>query len=368
MTQYQMCKACVMDTTDPDIRFDLEGVCNYCREAEIKLKSMVFTPDQEKRNLEDIASLVKKDRKGKYDAILGVSGGVDSSYLMHLSRKIGINPLIVHFDNGWNSEKAVSNIKKIVEKCNFDLETYVINWPEFKDLQRSFFKAGVLDIELLTDQAIFATMFNIRRKHGIKYVLAGTNYFTEHGMPASWLWRKFDYANIADIQKKFGTKPIKSFPILRSWQYQLVKMFGLGGTYVEPLNKINYKKMGAMDTLRSEYGWEYYGGKHYESVFTKFYQAYVLPVKFGIDKRKSHFSALVRNGEITREEALEEIAKPLYDAAELADEKAYILKKLDFTEAEFDKMMSEAPKSHLDYASDDWMFKIWGKVRKYIGH
>ena len=357
-----------MDTTDPSITFNSEGVCNYCIEAEAKLKTMRYTDEQVKKHLDDIVAMVKKDAKGKYDTILGVSGGVDSSYLMHLAHKLGLNPLIVHFDNGWNSEKAVSNIKKIVDKCGFDLETYVIDWPEFKDLQRSFFKAGVLDIELLTDQAIFATMFKIRRRHGIKYVLAGTNYFTEHGMPNSWLWRKFDYQNIKDIQKKFGTRPIKSFPILRSWQFQLIKMFGLGGVYVEPLNKINYRKMDAMDTLKKEYGWEYYGGKHYESVFTKFYQAFVLPYKFGIDKRKSHFSALIRNGEITREEAVAEINKPLYDPREFAIEKAYILKKLDFTEAEFDRMMNEAPKSHLDYASDDWMFKVWGRVRKYVGH
>jgi N-acetyl sugar amidotransferase len=366
MTEFknQICTKCVLDTTDPGITFDENGVCNYCREVEANIGRFIFTPEQEKKNLEDMVAMVKKDRRGEYDCVLGVSGGVDSSYLMHLAHKTGLNPLIVHFDNGWNSEKAVSNIKKIVEKCNFHFETFVIDWPEFRDLQRSFFKAGVLDIELLTDQAIVATMFKIRRTHRIKYVLSGTNYRTEYGMPTAWLWRKFDYRNIKDIQRKFGTMKIRTFPIIRSWQFQLIRMFGLGGVFLEPLNVINYRKTDVMEVLKKEYGWEYYGGKHYESVFTKFYQAYVLPVKFGIDKRKAHFSTLIRNKEITREQALDEISKPLLAPAELRQEKEYVLKKLGFSEKEFDAMMKEPPRSHLDYKSDDWMFKMWNKIRR----
>jgi N-acetyl sugar amidotransferase len=360
---YQLCTKCVLDTSDPDLTFDANGVCSYCTEVGKNISNYIFTAEKEQENLRQMVSQLKSEQKGDYDSILGVSGGVDSSYLMHICRTMKLNPLIVHFDNGWNSEMAVSNIKKIIEKCGFHMETYVIDWPEFKDLQRSFFKAGVLDIELLTDQAIVATMFKIRRKHGIKYVLSGTNYRTEYGMPPSWLWRKFDHRNIQDIQNKFGTRKIKTFPIIRSWQFQLIKMFGLGGQFVEPLNMINYRKTDAMQLLKDEYGWEYYGGKHYESVFTKFYQAYVLPVKFGIDKRKAHLSSLIRNQEITREEALAELEKPLYQTVELKREKEYILKKLGFTEKEFDAMMNEAPKSHLDYKSDDWMFKVWNQVR-----
>jgi len=361
--EYQICMKCVLDTTDRDIVFDSQGVCNYCREVESKIGKFFFTQEQQEENLKNLVDIVKKNQKGEYDSILGVSGGVDSSYLMHLTHKIGLNPLIVHFDNGWNSEMAVSNIKKIIDKCGFHLETYVIDWPEFKDLQRSFFKAGVLDIELLTDQAIVATMFKIRRKHKIKYVLSGTNYRTEFGMPASWAWRKFDYQNIKDIQSRFGSRKIKSFPIIRSWQFQLIKMFGLGGEFLEPLNMINYNKLEVMDLLKKEYGWEYYGGKHYESVFTKFYQAYVLPTKFGIDKRRAHLSSLIRNSEITRDEAVQELNQPLYKPEVLRAEKEYVLKKLDFTEVEFDEMMAAPPKSHLDYKSDDWMFKVWNKLK-----
>ncbi|GCC52465.1 N-acetyl sugar amidotransferase [Chryseotalea sanaruensis] len=364
LLEYQICKNCVLDTTDKDIVFDAEGVCNYCREVSNNIDKFIFSPEQEKENLTNLVAKIKQEQKGEYDSILGVSGGVDSSYLMHLAHSLGLNPLIVHFDNGWNSELAVSNIKKIIEKCGFHLETYVIDWPEFKDLQRSFFKAGVLDIELLTDQAIVATMFKIRRQHKIKYVLSGTNYRTEYGMPPSWAWRKFDYQNIKDIQSKFGTRKIKSFPIIRSWQFQLIKMFGLGGEFVEPLNMINYRKLEIMKFLQQEYGWEYYGGKHYESVFTKFYQAYVLPVKFKIDKRRPHLSSLIRNNEITREDAIRELNEPIYKPEVLRSEKEYVLKKLDFSEAEFDAMMAAPPKSHLDYKSDDWMFKIWGRFRR----
>ena len=364
--KFVQCVRCVMDTTDPDIKFDSEGVCNYCREAERELPKFRFTPEQEKEALNRFSTEIKNSAKGHYHAIIGLSGGVDSSYVTHLAKSMGLNPLIVHFDNGWNSEKSVSNIKKIVDKCGFDLETYVINWPEFRDLQRSFFKAGVVDIEILSDHAIMATMFKLRRKHKIKYVLSGSNYVTEHGMPLAWLWRKQDLTNIKAIQKQFGTKPLKEFPTLSSIEFQFIKMFGWGGVYIEILNYINYSKKKALDVLVKEYGWEYYGGKHYESTFTKFYQAYVLPQKFAYDKRKVHLSALIRNGELTRDEALKELEKPPYDPQELKVDKAYVLKKLGFTEAEFDKMMIEKPKEHLDYPSDEWVFKIWRKFKPHL--
>jgi N-acetyl sugar amidotransferase len=355
-----------MDTSDPDISFDVEGVCNYCREAERELPKYKYTAEQEDNNLREIQSLVKKESKGRYDAIVGLSGGVDSSYVTHLAKKLELNPLVVHFDNGWNSEKSVSNIKKLVDKCGFDLETYVINWPEFRDLQRSFFKAGVVDIEILSDHAIMATMFKLRKKHNIKYVLSGSNYVTEHGMPLKWLWRKQDLTNIKSIQKRFGSKPIKEFPTLSSIEFQFIKMFGWGGTYIELLDKINYSKQRALEVLMKEYNWEYYGGKHYESTFTKFYQAYVLPVKFGYDKRKVHLSALIRNKEMTRDQAMSELQKPSYDPFELRVDKEYVLKKLGFSEAEFDAMMKEKPKHHLDYPSDEWIFKIWRKFKPHL--
>lgn len=363
---YQICTHCVIDTSDPDIKFDEKGVCNYCLEAEKELPKYRFNSEEEKQNLDRIANQIKREAKGKYQAIIGLSGGVDSSYVTHLAKQMGLNPLIVHFDNGWNSEKSVSNIKKIVDKCDFDLETYVISWPEFRDLQRSFFKAGVVDIEILSDHAIMATMFKLRRKHNIKFVLSGSNYVTEHGMPLRWLWRKQDLTNIKAIQKQFGTKPLKEFPTLSSIEFQFIKMFGWGGVYIELLNHVNYSKSKALDVLIKEYGWEYYGGKHFESTFTKFYQAYVLPAKFGYDKRRVHLSALIRNNELSRDEALKELENPPYNPVELKTDKTYVLKKLGFTEDEFDRMMKEKPKEHLDYPSDEWVFKIWRKFKPHI--
>jgi len=343
----------VMDTiADPDITFNTEGICNYCKEAEQYIPKFKFSNEEAAENIRNLTNKVKAEQTGKYDSIIGLSGGVDSSYVALLAKRMGLNPLCVHFDNGWNSEIAVNNIKKIINVTGFDLHTYVIDWPEFKDLQRSFFKAGVIDIEMLTDHAIMATMFKLRAKNKIRYVLSGTNYLTEHGMPPSWVWNKSDLKNIKDIQKKFGTKKIKAFPTTSILKMIFIEKYGIGGIYAEPLNMINYNKKEAMQELENEFGWQYYGGKHYESVFTKFYQAYVLPVKFKVDKRKVHLSALIRNGEITREFAIAELQKELYKPEELRKDKEYVLKKLDFTETQFDSIMKEAPQRHQNYATE----------------
>lgn len=362
----QQCIECVMDTTDSEIVFDTNGVCNYCLEAKPLIKNYKFAPDQEKNNLDKLKNLISKGKIGKYDCVVGLSGGVDSSYVAYMAKKMGLNPLCVHFDNGWNSEIAVSNIKKIVDKCGFDLETYVIDWPEFKDLQRSFFKAGVVDIEMLSDHAIMATMFKLRKQHNIKYILSGSNYVTEHGMPLTWLWRKQDLANIEDIQRKFGTRKIKNFPTLNSIKYQISRIFGLGGVYIELLNNVNYSKKEAMETLKDKFDWKYYGGKHYESTFTKFYQAYYLPEKFNMDKRKVHLSCQIRNEEITKADALMELEKPLYTEMELKNDLEYVLKKLSFSSTEFEQIMKDEPKHHLDYKSDEWIFNLWRRGRKLI--
>jgi N-acetyl sugar amidotransferase len=349
---YKTCTRCVMDDTDADLVFDSNGVCHVCREAEKRLPSYTFTDEQERSNLERLASIIRKRKSGDYDSILGLSGGVDSSYVALLAMDMGLTPLCVHFDNGWNSDTAVKNIRKIIDVTGFDLYTYVIDWPEFRDLQRSFFKASVLDIEVLTDHAIFAALFKIRKKHGIKTVLSGTNYATEHGMPPSWLWNKMDLRNIKAIQKSFGEITIKSFPTMNTLSWLLMRKLKIGGIFEEPLNMVNYRKSLAMERLKSRFDWQYYGGKHYESTFTKFYQAYVLPTKFGIDKRKVHLSALIRNNEITREEALNELSEPSYNQKELQEDKRFILKKLGFSETEFEKIMSESPVPHDFYPSD----------------
>ena len=364
--EYEMCTKCVMDASDSGISFDECGICNHCREAEINLPKYIFTEEESKINLEKIKNDIRSSKKAEHDSIIGLSGGVDSSYVAYLAWKMGLNPLCVHFDNGWNSEIAVSNIKKIISKTGFELYTYVIDWPEFKDLQRSYFKAGVIDIEALTDHAIMATMFKFTRQFKINYILSGSNYVTEHGMPESWVWPKQDLVNIKSIQKKYGTRKIKSFPMLGSLKYLIARQLGLSGKYVQILNHINYKKLEAMKCLEDNFDWEYYGGKHYESTFTKFYQAYILPHKFKVDKRRVHLSALIRNNEISRSDALDELEKPLYSQAELKKDMDYVVKKLDFTKNEFISLMEEEPRSHAEFKSDEFYISRLVNFRKSV--
>jgi N-acetyl sugar amidotransferase len=259
----KVCAKCVMDETDSGISFDNYGVCNYCNEHEKIKHNYIFTNEEEEENLKSLSELIIKNKNGKYDCILGLSGGVDSSYLAILAHKMNLKPLCVHFDNGWNSEIAVSNIQTVVKKFNFDLITYVINWDEFRDLQRSFIKANVIDLEMLSDHAIFAALFKIRKKYKIKYVLSGTNFATEFGLPLSWIWSKMDWKNIKSIHKKFGSVKLNTYPRMSGFRWALISKFGFGGVFLELLNKVNYSKTKALKELKT-IGWQEYGGKHYE--------------------------------------------------------------------------------------------------------
>lgn len=360
--EVETCVSCLMDTTDPDITFNSKGVCSYCQEAAEIIPKYRYTKEQQEQNIARLLQRIKAQKQGKYDCLIGISGGVDSSYVTHLADQWKLNPLVVHFDNGWNSELAVSNISKILDKTGFDFKTYVIDWEEFRDLQRAFLKASVVDIEMLTDHAIKASMFRLAKENNIKSVLSGTNYATEHGLPSSWVWHKGDLKNIINIQKQFGNKTIKTFPTMGPYRALLYKfLFKLD--FLEPLNEINFSKTGAMQILKDQYGWRYYGGKHYESLFTKFYQAYILPEKFNIDKRKSHLSALIRNKEISLEEARKELDKPLYLERDLNDEKDFVLKKLGFQLNEFEEIMKQSPKKHDDYPSEVGTYKFFSRMR-----
>lgn len=356
-----------MDTTAEEIVFDAQGVCHFCHRADELIAKAAAKKPVAAQELQRLVERVKADGRGRdYDSIMGMSGGVDSSYVAHVAKSLGLRPLVVHFDNGWNSETAVSNIERIVKKLGFDLYTLVINWPEFRDLQRSFFKASVVDIEVVSDHAIFASMYRLARQHGIRYILSGTNSATEHTMPAKWAWRKQDLTNIKAIHREFGTVKLKTFPTLGTLRFQLSRQFGLGQSFVELLNYIDYRKTDAIRTLEREYGWQYYGGKHYESIITKFYQAHVLPVKFGIDKRRPHLTDLIHNGEITRAQALVELEKPLYDPAEFRIDREFVLKKLGFSSDEFEAIMRAPVKSHLDYGSDQRLYDLLKLVRRLI--
>ena len=364
--KFQRCTECIMDTSDPQIIFNEAGICNYCNHVKNYKYQYTFTKEESKANISKMADLIKSSPSSKgYDCVLGLSGGVDSSYLALMAKEMGLNPLCVHFDNGWNSEAAVANINKIVKHCNYELFTVVINWEEFRDLQRSFLQAGVVDLEMLSDHAIFASLFKLRRQYNIKYVLSGTNFATEYGLPDSWIWSKMDFRNIKAIHKIFGSVPLKTYPSMTSFRWGLIRQLGLGGTFLEPLNQINYSKKEAMKALE-DIGWRYYGGKHYESLITKFYQGYILLRKYGIDKRLSHHSALIRNNEMTREEALLDIKEPPLDMNTLESERKFICKKLGFSDSEFQAIMEKDPVAHDVYKTDRHFMNIITKMAKFI--
>lgn len=357
--RYQVCTRCVMDTTDPDIKFDENGVCNHCKKYyKIAKKEMISVSDRN-IELEKIINKIKEESKDKkYDCIMGLSGGVDSSYVAYLANKYKLRPLAVHLDNGWNSEIADKNIKNIVDILGLDFYRYQVDWEEFKDLQRSYFKASVVDIEVLTDNAIISFLNKVALEKGIKYQLIGCNSATESIMPKSWNYIKMDVRNIKAIQKEFGTKKIKSISFISTLQYIWSKKIIKKVKEINILNYIDYNKSKAKDILKKEISWEDYGAKHFESVFTRFYQAYILPKKFGIDKRRAHFSNLICSGQITRKEALEELKKHPYSSKKLLEEdKEYVLNKLGFSKDEFEKIMSKKPKSHLDYPNEGTMIK-----------
>lgn len=367
---YQQCSISVMDTiADPNIRFDEKSISNYYYEYLEAEKQSVYTGDAGKRKLQQTVDMIRAKGKGKqYDCVIGLSGGADSTYLALLAKEIGLRPLIVHFDYGWNSELAVQNIENTTKKLDFDLYTYVMDWEEFRDLQRSYFKASVLDLDVPADHMIFGALFNIANKFKLNYVLSGNNTVTETTLPKSWNYNKFDLVNLRNIHKQYGTLPLKKLPALGLWHYawyQLVKNI----QSAQLLNYVPYNKDEVKRVITEQLGWRDYGGKHHESIFTRFYQGYILPVKFNIDKRKAHLSNLIFSGQITKEEALAELASPPYDLNLQKSDKEYVAKKLGFTDEEFDEVLNLPNKPHQDYGTDrgqrDTYFKIMRSIKPF---
>lgn len=363
---FQRCSITVMDTvSDPNIVFDKDGVCNYYHTYKEKEKTIITDEAVAKKNLEAIVNKIKEEGRGKkYDCITGVSGGVDSTYLVYMAKQLGLNPLIVHFDNGWNSEIAVKNIENIISKTGFDLYTLVVDWEEFRDLQLAYFKANVVDIEALTDHAISATMYKLARKERVKYILSGNNFVTEGILPSFWIFNKSDSTNIKAIHKAHGQVKLKTFPMLSIKKRRMYQEM-LGFQFIELLNYLPYNKAEVKKKIAEEFGWKDYGGKHYESIFTRFYQGYILPVKFGIDKRKAHLSTLICSGQITREEALKELETPIYDDAQLKTDKEFVLKKLGFSEADFEAYMKAPRVEHTHYKTEAGFFETYPFLKPF---
>ena len=349
MTEYRMCTRCVMDTSDPEIIFDENGVCNHCHTYDRLVREHIVDGDAGRERLEKLVADIKRAGQGKqYDCLIGVSGGVDSTYVAYLVKKLGLRPLAIHLDNGWDSELAVKNIEETLKRLEIDLYTEVLDWEEFRDIQSAFLKASTPDSEIPTDHAIVAILGNMAAKLGVKYILIGNNVRTETHLPRAWSQGHFDWKYIRELHKRFGKQPLKTFPHFGFFTYYL-RM--ITQKRVAILDYVNYTKKEALRVLQEELGWRYYGGKHYESIYTRFYQGYILPVKFGYDKRRCHLSSLICSGETTREQALEELSIPTYSPSMQEEDREYVAKKLGFSEEEFAAVMNAPKKSYWDYPS-----------------
>jgi N-acetyl sugar amidotransferase len=362
----RVCARCLMDTTDPDISFDADGVCNHCHRYPELARTRLFTGETASRQLESLVARIKADGRGKpYDCIIGVSGGVDSTYVAYLVRRLGLRPLAVHLDNGWNSELAVKNIERTLKKLDIDLTTHVIDWEEFRDLQLSFLKASVPDAEVPTDHAILAVLYRAAVEHGVRHVLSGTNVATEAILPLKWGYGYFDWNYIQSVHRRFGGRPLGTYPhfgLLQLARYVLWNRIRM----VSILNYVPYDKQAVMKILEDELGWVYYGGKHYESIYTRFFQSYILPRKFDIDKRKAHFSNLVMSGQWTREQALAAMTREDYGQGMAEADRTYVIKKLGISEAGFEEIMALPRKTFLDYPNRYALFRSAARFRSLL--
>lgn len=345
MTKQVVCSRCVSDTSIPGIKFDARGVCNFCRIHD-ELDQTHQLNDENKRRFDRLIARIKHEgRKKEYDCVVGVSGGRDSTYVLYNAVKLGLRPLAVHFDNGWNSEIAVSNIKRATSKLNVDLHTVVADWEEFKDLQKAFLKASVSDAEIPTDYAILSVLYKEAAHAGTRHILNGHSFRTEGIVPLGWTYMDGRYVH--SVHRKFGRMRIRSFPVMSMADlvyYTLLRRI----TFVNLLRYIEYDQKKAGELMSRELGWQYYGGHHHENVYTHFFQSYLLPQKFKIDKRKIEYSALIRSGQMTREAALAEIDKPYEYDREVVK---YTISKLGLTQAQFDEIMSTPVKTFHDYAT-----------------
>lgn len=366
VSHLKRCVRCVMDETDSQISFNAEGVCNYCEFFAKNLPKLWFPNEEGANRLKEMVAEIRANGRGKkYDCVIGLSGGVDSSYLALKAKEWGLRVLVVHVDAGWNSELAVKNIEHIVKKLGFDLFTQVIDWEEVRDLHLSFLKAGVPNQDIPQDHAFMAALYKAASRQGIRYVLTGNNLATESVLPRAWGHGASDLRHIRDIHRKYGTRPLKTYPKLGLFEFYFFYRRIKGMRIVDPLNYMPYSKALAIQELQDKLGWRYYGGKHYESRFTKFFQAYFLPTKFGFDKRKAHLSSLIISGEISREQALDELSKPLYPEAELRADKEFVLKKLGLSDNQFEKILKLPNRAHSEFKTNRWALRIASLNFKY---
>jgi N-acetyl sugar amidotransferase len=360
-----------MDSTVVDIKFEKYGVCNYCMDFLNKNDSLNKQQVRLNDNIDSLLNTIKiKGKNLQYDCIVGVSGGVDSSWVLVQAVRNGLRPLVVHMDNGWNSELAQSNITNLLEAFSLDLHTHVIEWNEYRTLMQAFFDADVVDVELLYDNAMLAVNYKLAEKFKIKYILSGDNTSTEGmRMPPGWNWLKFDKKNIEALAQRVGLKKLKTFPSIGTFDYFYYE-FILGIKWVKFLDYIQYNKNDALNELEKIYGYKRYPYKHYESIFTRFYQGYILPKKFGIDKRLLHLSNLIITSQMSREEAIELLNNiPYPSEKEQNSDVDYFLKKMNWSKKDLETYLIRPPIPHDNYKSEIsiWRLakKIHGAIRKY---
>jgi len=367
MKKYQQCTRCVMDTSDPAISFDSDGVCSHCHEFDEVTSKDWFPNEEGAKRLSKIIDQIRNDGKGReYDCIIGLSGGVDSSYMAIKVHEWGLRPLVVHVDAGWNSELAVANIEKIVKHCNYDLHTHVVDWDEMRDLQLAYLRAGISNQDVPQDHVFFASLYHFATRNDIRYILSGGNVATESVAPKSWHGSAMDAINLKAIHRTFGGLSLKTYSTIGFFDYYLWYPFFKKMRTIRPLNYMNYNKNEAMAELEQTIGWRSYGRKHGESLFTKFFQNHYLPIKFGYDKRLPHLSSLIVSGQMTRVEALQKLSEPLYDPQELAVDVKYLCKKLQISAAQLDEFITSPNHEYSEFPNWDPKHRMAKKLQKLI--
>ncbi len=365
---YRQCSRCVMDTSDPGIVFSELGHCNHCRDYFERIAKLTYQGEQSDRHLEAIVEKIRRAGRGRaYDCVMGISGGIDSCYTALVLKRLGLRPLAVHMDNGWNSDTAVKNIRKVADGLGIDYQSYVLDWDEFRDLQLAFLKASVPEIETPTDMAIPAALHRIAAKIGVKYIISGGNYATEGILPAAWHYNAKDLKFLRAVHRQFGKTRLRTFPTfgyLDEMYYKLVR--GIRIVYL--LNYVPYSKPEAMKRLQEELGWQYYGGKHFESRITGFVHSYIMPVKFDIDYRRATLSTQICAGDLTRDAALLELQNPPFNPEQVVREMDYVAKKFEISVAELQEILARPARNHRNYPNDQRRLEfIYSIYRRYFG-
>lgn len=359
-----------MDTTDPAIVFDETGLCDHCRTFYSDIRPNWDTGEGGKASLNRLLEKIRKAGEGRdFDCIIGVSGGIDSSYLTYIAKtQLGLRPLVFHVDAGWNSQEAVNNIEKLIDHLDLDLYTHVVNWEEMRDLQLAYFKAGVPHIDTPQDHAFFATMYKFAVAHSVQYILTGANYSTECiRNPLEWMYYQSDSVQLKDIHAQFGARPLDTFPTTSILTHKLYLPYVKGIRVVRPLNYVPYVKADAVELLTKTIGWQPYPQKHFESRFTRFYEGYWLPTKFGYDTRRVQYSSLILTGQMSRDEALKRLQEPAYDPESAARDFEFVATKLGISTDELTGYLEAPNKSYRDYKSQKWVYALGAAAMRGLG-